>query len=131
MAALAAGSGAVAILAGITNLRETRRIERSGIKAWALVKRQPGMRDDEPWPPRPLLQFTMEDDRILEIVSPIPGTRRRPLRDGDTLLITYDPADPRTVVVHRRERRKLDYGFIIAGTIVVAVALALIGFTGR
>jgi hypothetical protein len=127
LAVFAACSGGMMALAGITNLRQTRRIERTGVRAWALVKRNPGSRDDDPSPARPLLQFTTEDDRVVEIVSPVPATRRRPLHDGDTLLITYDPANPGTIVVHNRERRLLDYGFIAAGTLVVLLTLVLVG----
>ncbi|MFF9318101.1 hypothetical protein ACF1BP_36465 [Streptomyces sp. NPDC014735] len=65
----------------------------------------------------------------MEIGSPVPATRRRPLHDGDTLLITYDPADPGTIVVHSRERRVLNYGFIAAGTLVVLLAVVLVGLT--
>ncbi|MFB7507328.1 hypothetical protein [Streptomyces broussonetiae] len=61
----------------------------------------------------------------MEIVSPVPATRREPLYEGDTLLVTYDPADPGAVVVHHRERRLLDYGFIGAGALVVLPAPVL------
>ena len=127
VAVIAVCAGAVALLAGATSLRQTVRIERFGIKAGALVKRNPGAGDDEPWPPNPLLQFTTEDGRILEIVSPAPSTRRRPLREGETVLIAYDPADPRTVVVHERQRRFLDYAFIAAGAVITVFAVVLLG----
>ncbi|MEV5006269.1 DUF3592 domain-containing protein [Streptomyces sp. NPDC055692] len=126
MALFAAFDGGAMVLAGITSLRQTRRIERTGLRTWALVKRSPGWRDDDPSPARPLLQFTTEDDRVVEIVSPVPATRRRPLHDGDTLLIIYDPANPDAILVHNRERRLLDYGFIAAGTLVALLALVLV-----
>ncbi|MFD4977220.1 DUF3592 domain-containing protein [Streptomyces sp. NPDC058424] len=129
MAVIAACGGCVMTLAGLTGLRETRRIERTGIRAWALVKRTPGACGDDPSSPRPLLQFSTEAGQVVEIASPVPATRRRPLRDGDTLLITYDPADPGTIVVHNRERRLLDYGFIAAGTLVLLLAVVLVGLT--
>ncbi|MEU2737289.1 DUF3592 domain-containing protein [Streptomyces sp. NPDC007095] len=130
LAVFAACGGGLMALAGITSLRQTRRIARSGVRVWALVKRNPGSRDDDPAPPRPLLQFTTEDGRVVEIVSPVAPTRRRPLQHGDTLLITYDPANPGTVVVYNRERRLLDYVFIAAGAIVVLLALVLVSLTG-
>ncbi|MEU8695758.1 DUF3592 domain-containing protein [Streptomyces sp. NPDC048665] len=123
----AACGGCVLALAGLTGLRQTRRIERTGIKAWALVKRNPVARGEDPSSSRPLLQFSTEAGQVVEIGSPVPATRRRPLRDGDTLLITYDPADPGIIVVHNRERRLLDYGFIAAGTLVVLLAVVLVG----
>lgn len=129
MAVFAASGGCVMALAGLTGLRQTRRIERTGVRAWALVKRSPGAPGGGPLSPRPLLQFTTEAGQVVEIGSPVPATRRRPLRDGDTLLITYDPSDPGTVVVHSRERRVLDYGFIAAGTVVVLLAVVLVSLT--
>ncbi|MFB6962187.1 DUF3592 domain-containing protein [Streptomyces sp. NPDC056309] len=74
-----------------------------------------------------MLQFSTEAGQVVEIGSPVPATRRRPLRNGDTLLVTYDPADPGSIVVHNRERRLLDYGFIAAGTLVLLLALVLVG----
>jgi hypothetical protein len=129
MAVLAACGGGVMALAGITGLRQTHRIERTGARALALVKRNTGARGDDPSSPRPLLQFSTETGQVVEIVSPVPATRRRPLHDGDRLLITYDPADPGTVVVHSRERRVLDYAFITAGTLVLLLAVVLVGLT--
>ncbi|GAA1926518.1 DUF3592 domain-containing protein [Streptantibioticus ferralitis] len=125
-AGLAGVCGAFAALVGILGLREIRRVRRFGVVAGALVKRPPGDASGEPWPPRPLLQFATEDDRVMEIVSPVPSTRRRPLRDGDTVLVSYDPADPRTVVVHRRERVGLEYGFIVVGSALLLACLALL-----
>ncbi|MEU7383295.1 MULTISPECIES: DUF3592 domain-containing protein [unclassified Streptomyces] len=127
MAVFAACGGCVMALAGLTGLRQTRRIERTGVRAWALVKPDPEARGEGPPSPRPLLQFSTETGQVVEIGSPVPATRRRPLRDGDTLLITYDPADPGRIVVHNRERRLLDYGFIAAGTLVLLLALVLVG----
>ncbi|KOV65205.1 hypothetical protein ADK64_14900 [Streptomyces sp. MMG1121] len=129
MAVFAACGGCVMALAGLIGLHQTRRIERTGVKAWALVKHNPQARCDDPSSPRPLLQFSTEAGQVVEIGSPVPATRRRPLHHGDTLLITYDPADPGTIVVHNRERRLLDHGFITAGALVLLLAVVLIGFT--
>ncbi|WP_225080186.1 DUF3592 domain-containing protein [Streptomyces sp. CoT10] len=126
MAVFAACGGCVMTLAGLTGLRQTRRIERTGIWAWALVKSNPEARGEDPQSSRPLLQFSTEAGQVVKIGSPVPPTRRRPLRDGDVLLITYDPADPGSIVVHNRERRLLDYGFIAAGTLVLLLALVLV-----
>ncbi|WP_079189300.1 DUF3592 domain-containing protein [Streptomyces kebangsaanensis] len=125
MAVFAACGGCVMALAGLTGLRQTRRIEQTGVRAWALVKPNPEARDEDPPAPRPLLRFSTEAGQVVEIGSPVPATRRQPLRDGDTLLITYDPADPSSIVVHNRERRLLDYAFVAAGTLVLLLALVL------
>ncbi|MFE2586622.1 DUF3592 domain-containing protein [Streptomyces sp. NPDC059378] len=128
MAVVAVCGGCVMALAGLAGLRQTRRIERTGVKAWALVKRHPGARGDDASSLRPLLQFSTETGQVVEIDSPVPATRRWPLHNGDALLITYDPADPGTVVVHPRERRALDQAFIAAGTLVLLLAFVLVGF---
>ncbi|MEU6011659.1 DUF3592 domain-containing protein [Streptomyces sp. NPDC047453] len=126
IAVFAACGGCVMALAGLTGLRQARRIERTGLRAWALVKPNPGARGEDSPSPRPLLQFSTETGQVVEIGSPVPPTRRRPLHDGDTLLISYDPADPGSIVVYNRERRLLDYGFIAAGTLILLLALVLV-----
>ncbi|MCQ4040446.1 DUF3592 domain-containing protein [Streptantibioticus rubrisoli] len=125
-AAITGMCGLVAVLAGVAGLREARRMRRVGLPAGALVKRAPGDVAGEPCPPRPRLQFTTADGRVVEVVSPVPPDRRRPLRDGETVLVFYDPADPRTVVVHRRERVGLEYGFIVAGSVLVVTCGVLL-----
>ncbi|MFB6962188.1 hypothetical protein ACFCYB_35735 [Streptomyces sp. NPDC056309] len=47
MAVFAACGGCVMALAGLTGLRQTRRIERTGVRAWALVKPNPEARGGE------------------------------------------------------------------------------------
>lgn len=131
VSAVAAIAGVVALLAGATSLRQTRRIEHHGVRTEALVKRNPAAGDDEPWPPHPLLQFGTEDGRIWEIVSPSPSTRRRPLHEGEQVLIAYDPADPRSVVIHERQRRFLDYAFIAAGAVITVFAVVLLNVAQR
>ncbi|MGD3112367.1 hypothetical protein [Streptomyces sp. YGL11-2] len=126
LAGFAAFGGLVAALAGAYGLRQTRRLTRTGVRARALVKNPPGRAAGEVPPPRPLLQFTTDDGRVMEIVCPAPSTRRHPLRDGDRVSVTYDPADPRTALVHGRERLALDRAFLTAGTLIVALSLALL-----
>ncbi|GGU70499.1 hypothetical protein GCM10010211_40210 [Streptomyces albospinus] len=126
LAGFTAFGGLVAALAGAYGLRQTRRLTRAGVRAQALVKISPGRAAGEPAPPRPLLQFATEDGRVMEIVCPVPSTRRHPLRDGDQVSVAYDPADPRTAVVHGRERLALERAFLTAGTAIVALALGLL-----
>ncbi|UKY47757.1 DUF3592 domain-containing protein [Streptomyces inhibens] len=125
-AGTAAFGGLLAVLAGTYGLRQARRVRRTGVRVEALVKRPPGYTSDEPALPRPLLQFVADDDRVIEVVCPVAPTRRRPLNDGDRVLILYDPADPRTVVVHDLERPGPDRAFITAGTLVMLLSVTLI-----
>ncbi|QIY59518.1 hypothetical protein HEP86_02640 [Streptomyces sp. RPA4-5] len=128
LAGFAAFGGLLAVLAGAYGLRQARRVRRTGVRVEALVKRPPGSASDEPVQPRPLLQFATEDNRVLEVACPVAPSRQRPLNHGDHVLVRYDPADPRTVVVHGLERRGLERAFIIAEALVMLLALALVAF---
>ncbi|MGA4842618.1 hypothetical protein [Streptomyces sp. G45] len=118
-AAFTALGGLVALLAGAYGLRQTRRVSEAGLVAQALVK---AVRQGEE---RPTLQFETADGRVVEIVSPVPPSRRRPLAAGARLRVAYDPEDPREVVVLGGERRGVDWGFVIAGAGLVVAGLAL------
>nr|WSW65845.1 DUF3592 domain-containing protein [Streptomyces sp. NBC_00995] len=126
LAGMAAFGGMLAIMAGAYGLARARRVRESGVHVQALVKRSPGRGGVGPAMLRPSLQFVTEDGRVLEVASPVSSTRRQPLRDGDHVLVSYDPADPRDVVVHGRERLGLERGFIGVGALVVLLAVTLL-----
>ncbi|MFI2187045.1 DUF3592 domain-containing protein [Streptomyces sioyaensis] len=128
LAGIAAFGGLLAVLAGAYGLGQARRVRRTGVRVEALVKRPPESASDDPALPRPLLQFATEDDRVMEVVCPVAPSRRRPLNDGDRVLVRYDPADPRTVVVHGLERPGLERAFITTGALITLLSLALIAF---
>ncbi|AVZ72411.1 hypothetical protein SLUN_09605 [Streptomyces lunaelactis] len=116
-AAFTAIGGLVAALAGAYGLRQTRRIAASGHFAIALVKPAP------PGVERPLLQYETEDGRVMEIVSPVP--LQAPLESGSSVRLSYDPEDPRDVVLDGHARTRVDKGFVIAGLALVVIALVL------
>ncbi|MFF2807159.1 DUF3592 domain-containing protein [Streptomyces sp. NPDC058000] len=126
LAGVAAFGGLLGVLAGLHGLRQVRRVQRTGVCVPALVKQPPGRIADEPPRPRPLLQFVTEDGRVREIVCPVAPARRRPLDDGDRVLLRYDPADPRTVVVEGREHLGLERAFIAGGAVVLILSLLLL-----
>ncbi|MER5910163.1 DUF3592 domain-containing protein [Streptomyces sp. NPDC001982] len=126
LAGIAAFGGMLAVLAGAYGLRQARRVTRTGVRVEALVKRRPGGTPEESPPPRPLLQFVTEDHRVMEVVCPVPPTRRQPLIDGGNVLVSYDPADPRNVVVHGRERLGPERVFIVGGALVVLLSVVLL-----
>ncbi|GHE67999.1 hypothetical protein GCM10018785_40740 [Streptomyces longispororuber] len=119
LASFTALGGLVALLAGAYGLWRTRRITEAGALAEALVKAVRQGAD------RPTLQFETADGRVVEVGSPVPGTRRRPLRAGQRVPIAYDADDPRDVVVLGSERRGLDRAFVAAGAGLVVLGLAL------
>ncbi|MFB7635683.1 DUF3592 domain-containing protein [Streptomyces sp. NPDC056149] len=126
LAVFAAFGGALALLAGVYGLRQVRRVQRTGVCVLALVMQAPGRGAEEPVRPRPLLQFVTDDERVMEVVCPVASTSRRPLADGDRVLLHYDPADPRSVVVRNRERLGMERAFIAAGGTVLLLALGLL-----
>lgn len=119
LAVFTALGGLVALLAGAYGLRQTRRITAAGEVAQALVKAAP------PGAERPVLQFETGDGRVVEVVSPVPPSRRHPLAAGDRVRIAYDSDDPRETVVPGHERRGIDRGFVAAGVAVLALGLVL------
>ncbi|MFJ2772765.1 DUF3592 domain-containing protein [Streptomyces sp. NPDC087300] len=119
LAALTAFGGLVAALAGAYGLRQTRRISAAGAVAQALVKAAP------PGAERPTLQFETGDGRVVEVVSPVPATRRRPLASGDRVHLAYDTEDPRETVLLGGERTGLDRAFVGAGLALVVLGAVL------
>ncbi|WP_030924406.1 DUF3592 domain-containing protein [Streptomyces sp. NRRL B-24720] len=124
-AGIAAFGGMFAVLVGAYGLRQARRLSETGVRVQALVKWHPVAVREESAMLRPLLQFVTEDDRVMEVVCPVPSTRRQPFRDGDNVQISYDPADPRIVVVHGRERLGAERVFMAGGALVVLLAVTL------
>ncbi|QDQ10952.1 DUF3592 domain-containing protein [Streptomyces spectabilis] len=119
LAAFTVVGGLVALLAGAYGLERTRRLTEAGELTEALVKAVRQGAD------RPALQFETADGRVVEVVSPVPVSRRRPLRAGERVPIAYDADDPREVVLLGRERRGLDWTFVGAGAGLVVAGLAL------
>ncbi|QEU95054.1 DUF3592 domain-containing protein [Streptomyces kanamyceticus] len=122
LAALTAFGGLVAVLAGAYGLRQTRRISAAGAVAQALVKAAP------PGAERPTLQFETGEGRVVEVVSPVPPTRRRPLASGDLVHLAYDTEDPRETVLLGGERTGLDRAFVGAGLALVVLGAVLVAF---
>jgi Protein of unknown function (DUF3592) len=108
--------GLIAFLAGAMNLRWRKHVRADGVAVFARIVDRPLGPEDSPDGYRPILAFTTEDGRPVEVFSP----RRL---QGDTVLVHYDPADPAQVVVHG-SRGRVDVGFVVAGVLVVLGALA-------
>lgn len=121
--------GLVAYLAGVVALAETRRLRRVGIPVEALVKHRPAAPGDMSGQSAPLLQFATESGGVMEVFSPVGSTRTLPLIDGQHVLVAYDPADPRQVLVRGRERRAIDYAFVGLGVCLMLTALVVLFLT--
>ncbi|WP_343246197.1 DUF3592 domain-containing protein [Streptomyces sp. SID5785] len=119
LAACIAMGGLVALLAGAYGLQRTRRLRTAANIAEALVK--PPQQGSE----RPLLQFETGDGRVIEVVSPVPPSKRRPLPPGGVISVAYDVEDPRETVVLGAERPGVDRGFMLAGAALVLTGMVL------
>ncbi|MGY0487169.1 hypothetical protein [Streptomyces sp. WG-D5] len=119
LAACTALGGLVALVAGAYGLRRTRRVRGAGNVARALVK------PPQPGGERPLLQFETDDGRVVEVVSPVPPSKRRPLPAGGTVSVAYDADDPRETVLLGAERPGVDRAFMIAGACLVLAGMVL------
>ncbi|MFF1419653.1 hypothetical protein [Streptomyces sp. NPDC058280] len=111
-AAFAALGGLVALLAGAVGIRRTRRILSAGESAMALVKRGP------PGSERQTLQYETADGHVLEVISPVL------LEAGTSVLLSYDPEDPREVVLPGYPRTRVDLGFVLLGLAVILAGAA-------
>ncbi|MDI3402911.1 DUF3592 domain-containing protein [Streptomyces cavernicola] len=120
LAVVTALGGLVAFLAGGYGLRRTRLMEESVQAADALVK------PPQPGSDRPRMQFETADGKVVEIVSPVRRTRRRPLQGGSELRIAYDADDPREIVLLSRDRVRVDQAFMAAGAALVVLGVVLV-----
>ncbi|MEV8540646.1 DUF3592 domain-containing protein [Streptomyces sp. NPDC051572] len=124
MAGLTGVSGSVALLTGLVCLRRIWRLRRAGVDVWAMVKRTGPVGDADR--PRPLLQFTTEDCRVMEVGSPVPASKRRLLAEGSHVLVRYDPDDPRELVLYGDERTSWEYAFTGLGAVFLLVSTGLL-----
>lgn len=124
LAALTALGGLVAVLAGAYGLHRTCRATDAGQTVDALVK------PPRPGSDRPLVQFETAEGRVVEVVSPVPRTRRRPLLVGSEIRIAYDADDPREIVLPVGESVRVDRGFVVAGAALVVLGAVLAATAG-
>lgn len=115
--------GALSLIAGVLDRRRIRRIRADGETAWATIVGAPRHPEYEPSAYRPLLRFDTADGRPVEVFSPLPPSRRRPLTEGRKILVYFDPADPTQVVLHG-SRDRADLAFIGLGAVAILGALA-------
>ncbi|WP_416960974.1 DUF3592 domain-containing protein [Streptomyces sp. Agncl-13] len=124
MAGFTGVSGAVALLTGLVGLHRIRRLGRAGVDVWALVKRTGPIAGEDDR--RPVLQYTTEDGKVMEVGSPVPASRRQPLADGSHVLVRYDPEDPRELVLYGRERAIWEYAMAGVGAVFILLGAGLL-----
>lgn len=116
--------GLLSLYAGLAQLRARRHLLADGSTAWASILPAPKHPEYEPSAYRPLLRFDTDDGRPVEVYSPVPSTKHRPLIEGRKILVHYAPEDPTLVVVHG-EKGRADLLFIGIGLAAVITAITL------
>jgi hypothetical protein len=116
--------GLLSLYAGFAQLRARRHLLADGSTAWASIAPAPKHPEYEPSAYRPMLRFDTDDGRPVEVYSPVPSTKRRPLVEGRKILVHYAPEDPTQVVVHG-ETGRADLLFIGVGLVAVIGAITL------
>jgi len=114
--------GFVAALAGLTARSRVRRLRRSGRTAWAMVV--PGPREAES-PRRNLIQYPLEDGRVIERLCPLPIRKAAAPAAGQKVLVWYDPADPADVLVNGWDGRYGNLAFLAVGVAFLALGIAV------
>jgi hypothetical protein len=115
-------AGFVAALAGLTTRGRVRRLRRSGRSAWAMVV--PAPRDVDARR-RNLIQYPLEDGRVIERLCPLPVRKATALVAGQKVLIWYDPADPTDVLVNGRDGRYGNLAFLAVGVFFLAFGMSI------
>jgi hypothetical protein len=120
-------AGGVATLAALAARSRVRRLRRSGRSVWGMVV---------PWPAAPgeatagtrrrsLIQYPLEDGRVIERICPRPVRRASAPVAGQRLLVWYDPADPTDVLVNGWDGRFSDLAFLAVGMFFLVFGMGL------
>jgi hypothetical protein len=121
-------AGAIAVVAGLAGARRRRRLQDSGLTAWAMVLPTPSdAGEQEPWAAQVNVQFALEDGRVIERAHGRPVRRSAALKPGERVLVWYDPEDPADVLIYGRDGRWSDRTFLAAGALFVVIGVALTG----
>ncbi len=122
-------AGMLAVLAGLADMRRTRRLRRSGVKDWAMVVGSAADHggDAEGSQPGRMIQFSLADGRVIEQICPGSGRAGR-LKLGQKVLVWYDPADPADLLVYGQHARRADRIFVATGLALVLAGAGVAAF---
>jgi hypothetical protein len=110
-------AGGVAALAGLTARGRVRRLRRGGRSAWAMVV--PAPRDPES-PRRNLIQYPLEDGRVIERLCPQPIRKAAAPAAGQKVLVLYDPTE---VLVNSWDGRYGNLAFLAVGMFFIVIGM--------
>ncbi len=120
-------AGAVAVLAGASGMRWSRRLRRQGLPAWAMAVPPHAVAGEPPGesPDRTLIHYTLTDGQVIERISPGRARKAAALQPGQKVLVWYDPQDPQNVLVYGREGRLSNRIFVAVGLLFMLVGTGL------
>jgi Protein of unknown function (DUF3592)/Mu transposase, C-terminal len=76
-------------------------------------------------PRRNLIQYPLEDGRVIERLCPLPVRKAAALVAGQKVLVWYDPADPTDVLVSGRDGRYGNLAFLAVGVFFLAFGVSI------
>jgi Protein of unknown function (DUF3592) len=118
-------AGGVAALAGLTARNRVRRLRRSGRSASAMVVPSPIPEGDGGSGRRNVIQYLLEDGRVIERLCPRPIRKAAWPAVGQTVPVWYDPADPTDVLVNGWDGRYADRAFLAVGLLFIVFGMAV------
>jgi hypothetical protein len=125
-------AGGVALLAGLVGARRRRRLQDTGLTAWAMVLSAPydAAEESPAFGNGVSVQFALEDGRVIERGCHQPRRTSARLRPGERVLVWYDAADPGDVLVYGSDGRWSDLVFVVLGAVALGVGVVLAGLHG-
>lgn len=118
-------AGSMAALAGVTARSRVRRLRRSGRTASAMVVPSPIPEGEGGAARRNLIQYPLEDGRVIERLCPRPMRKAAWPAVGQSVPVWYDPADPTDVLVNGWDGRFADRVLLAAGLCFIVFGLAV------
>ena len=118
-------AGCLAALVGLASMRRSRRLRTHGVTAWAMALPNAEPSSERERHGQLLLQYTLEDGRVIERLAPSSPRRGATLEPGRKVLIWYDPADPEDVLVFGRDGRRSDWAFVTGGLLLVVAGVVV------
>lgn len=94
-----------------------------GFAVWAMALRIPESAGERERQGRIVLQYALEDGRVIERTGPTSLRAGQTLEPGHKVLIWYDPADPEDMLVFGRDGRRSDWAFVTGGLLLVVAAV--------
>jgi hypothetical protein len=120
-------AGGVATLTALAARGRVRRLRRSGRSVWGMVVPSPAAPGESAvrTARRNLIQYSLEDGRVIERICPRPIRRASAPIAGQRLLVWYDPADPSDVLVNGWDGRYSDLAFLAVGMFFLIFGMGL------